>query len=89
MIPEEKLIEFGATLKKYYKGDRIIKEGQKAVFYYQIASGNVKMNNFNESGKEFIQGMFSAPESFGEPPYLLTSPILPMRKPLTMPKYTA
>lgn len=26
------------------------------------------MNNFNETGKEFIQGIFSATESFGEPP---------------------
>src|SRR5690606_13631052 len=46
----------------------IFQQEHKAHFYYQIVSGEVKMNNLRENGKEFIQSFFSAPQSFGEPP---------------------
>ncbi|MGO3237950.1 MAG: Crp/Fnr family transcriptional regulator, partial [Psychroflexus halocasei] len=36
--------------------------------YFQVHQGQVKMNNYNENGKEFIQGIFYAGDSFGEPP---------------------
>lgn len=68
MIAEDILYEFGAEKLSFTKGDVIFSEGQLAVCYYQIASGEVKMNNFNEDGKEFIQGLFHVGQSFGEPP---------------------
>jgi len=68
MVSEEHLYDFGAEKLNYQKGDRIFSEGQQAVCYYQILSGEVKMNNFNEEGKEFIQGIFFKGQSFGEPP---------------------
>ncbi|NJX17629.1 Crp/Fnr family transcriptional regulator, partial [Tamlana crocina] len=46
------------------------REGESAVNFYQVASGEIKMNNYNEDGKEFIQGIFSIGQSFGEPPLL-------------------
>ncbi len=46
----------------------LIKEGQQALCYFQLAAGEVKMNNFNVDGKEFIQGIFLSGQSFGEPP---------------------
>ncbi|WP_406600230.1 Crp/Fnr family transcriptional regulator [Flavobacterium ardleyense] len=52
------------------KGDILFREGQKSNFYYQVISGEIKMNNFNDEGKEFIQGIFTAGKSFGEPPLL-------------------
>lgn len=52
----------------------IFQEGQRPDYYYQIQSGEVKMNNFNESGKEFIQGIFQPNQSFGEPPLLAEVP---------------
>ncbi|WP_461534298.1 Crp/Fnr family transcriptional regulator [Sinomicrobium sp.] len=68
MIDPDLLIDFGAELICYDKGDIIFYEKQSASNYFQILSGQVKMNNFTEEGKEFIQGLFSEGESFGEPP---------------------
>lgn len=52
------------------KGAILFREGQTSKFYYQVISGEIKMNNFNDEGKEFIQGIFTAGSSFGEPPLL-------------------
>ncbi len=68
MIHKELLIQFGALEKDYQKNDRIFSEQDHARYYYQILNGVVKMNNYNEDGKEFIQGIFYKDQSFGEPP---------------------
>ncbi|MBQ4821136.1 Crp/Fnr family transcriptional regulator [Aquimarina sp. MMG016] len=68
MIDQNVLSNAGAILKKYSKGELLFKEGSIAHHYYQIQSGQVKMNNFNDDGKEYIQGIFDAGKSFGEPP---------------------
>ncbi|WP_311195861.1 Crp/Fnr family transcriptional regulator [Antarcticibacterium sp. 1MA-6-2] len=68
MIPENLLLDFGARKIAYGKGDQLFREGDTAINYYQVASGEIKMNNFNLDGKEFIQGIFSTGQSFGEPP---------------------
>lgn len=68
MIEKKLLQEYGAVEKYLPKGEMLFQEGEKAVFYYQIISGMVKMNNYNEQGQEMIQGVFLEGESFGEPP---------------------
>lgn len=68
MIPEDLLLNSGARTKIFDKDEYIFREGQKARYYYQIISGEIKMNNYLESGREFIQSFFAAPRSFGEPP---------------------
>lgn len=68
MISENLLLQFGADLIEYRAHERIFNENNKALFYFQIKTGSVKMFNLNEAGKEFVQGMFSDGESFGEPP---------------------
>ncbi|SRR5690554_335416 len=68
MISEGLLLDFGARKVEYSKGDQLFAEGEAAQNYYQVVSGEVKMNNYNQDGKEFIQGLFSAGQSFGEPP---------------------
>lgn len=65
------LISWGATYKKYKKGEYVFYEGDEALFYYQVETGEVRMSNMNDSGKEYIQGKFGIGESFGEPPLLL------------------
>ena len=71
-----KMIE-EATLKKYEaeeqvlkKGEMLFMEGDTPRYYYQVKRGEVKMMNYNEEGKEFIQGIFYDGQSFGEPPLL-------------------
>lgn len=68
MIDPKLLIEYGAVETLYGRDDYIFKKDQSAKFYFQVFSGEVKMNNFSEDGKEFTQGLFSKGRSFGEPP---------------------
>ena len=68
MIDTELLLKWGATERKAAKDETIIFEGDEAHFYYQLVSGNVKMINTNDDGKEFIQGIFGPGQGFGEPP---------------------
>ena len=71
MINEQLLQEFGAITKTYAKNDTIFSEHENARNYYQILNGIVKMNNYNDDGKEFIQGIFYKQQSFGEPPLFI------------------
>lgn len=70
MIDENLLLDHGAKRVSFSKGDQLFREGESALNFYQVASGEIKMNNYNEDGKEFIQGIFSIGQSFGEPPLL-------------------
>jgi len=71
MISKELLISFDAQQKSYPKGALLFSEGDQAHYYFQVLSGEIKMNNFNDDGKEFIQGIFESGESFGEPPLFI------------------
>lgn len=68
MIEHNLLLKYGAVEKQYAKDETIFFSSDVPRFYFQVISGEVKMNSYNESGKEFIQGIFSAGRSFGEPP---------------------
>ena len=68
MIQKELLEQYGAVEKHFAKSAVIFEANTNAHYYFQILSGEVKMNNYNEDGKEFIQGFFKPGESFGEPP---------------------
>ncbi len=70
-IDTDLLIAYGAVAKKYDKGDFVFYEGDPCRFYYQILEGKVKMCNYNDEGRIFIQGLFSAGDSFGEPPLFI------------------
>ncbi len=66
MIDEILLYRFGAEVKLYKKDVLVYEEGAVPYYYYQIQSGSVKLNNYKEDGKEFIQNIFSKGQSFGE-----------------------
>ncbi len=71
MINEKLLRKFGAQTKEFSNNEIIFYENENARNYYQIISGAVKMNNFNDDGKEFIQGIFYKGQSFGESPLFI------------------
>ncbi len=73
-IDHDLLIAWGAVYKKYEKHEHVFHEDEHARFFYQIVEGSVKMYNCNEAGKEFIQGIFYAGQSFGEPPIFINEP---------------
>lgn len=66
MIPEELLRKKGGLVRKYEAGDFIYEENSAVEYYLQIVCGEVKLNNFSEDGKEFIQHIFEAGQCFGE-----------------------
>lgn len=71
MITIELLQKYGVTKKSFDRNDIIFEEGNLPLNYYQIISGEIKMSNYNDDGREFIQGIFYKGQSFGEPPLFL------------------
>ncbi|WP_394773711.1 Crp/Fnr family transcriptional regulator [Flavobacterium sp.] len=71
MIATDLLEKYGALKKFFDKNETIFEEGNLPAHYYQIISGEVKMSNYNDDGREFIQGIFYKDQSFGEPPLFL------------------
>ncbi|WDF64068.1 Crp/Fnr family transcriptional regulator [Flavobacterium sp. KACC 22763] len=71
MITVGLLEKYGVIKKSFTKNDIIFEEGNLPSNYYQIISGEVKMSNYNDDGREFIQGIFYNGQSFGEPPLFL------------------
>lgn len=74
MIFDEILKKYRASLTSYKKGDYIFHQGEAANHFHIVKSGRVKMANFSETGKEFVQGYFTAGQSFGEPPFFCRMP---------------
>lgn len=68
MIDADLLEQFGAKKIVAAHNTFLFNEGEKALFYWQVAEGIVKMINYSANGKSFIQGVFREGESFGEPP---------------------
>ena len=65
------LIANGAVAKKYNKGDFIFYEGDQCRFYFLVEEGSVRMCNYNDEGRIYIQGIFQSGQSFGEPPLFI------------------
>jgi len=67
MVIDEKLLySIGAKIKQYYPAEVIFEQGDSPFFYFQILEGNIKLNNYDEEGKEFIQNILGPGQSFGE-----------------------
>ena len=68
MIDPATLKQYGGKEIRLKKDDIIFHETEKALNYFQVLGGAIKMITTNSDGKEFIQGIFRANDSFGEPP---------------------
>jgi CRP-like cAMP-binding protein len=68
MISETLLEKYGARTKELARNEILFNEGNRALYYWQVASGSIRMFNYTEDGQEFTQGFFGPGESFGEPP---------------------
>jgi CRP-like cAMP-binding protein len=66
LIDEKLLYQYGAERMFYKSGDIIFNEGMSPFFYYQIVVGKVKLNHYNEEGKESIQNIILPGQSIGE-----------------------
>jgi len=68
------LLAYGASTKQFKKGAFVFQEGNEARYFFQVMEGVVKVVAQNDEGKELIQGIFQAGDSFGEPPLLIMKP---------------
>ncbi len=67
LFPTGILEKYHARRLTLRKDQILFHEGENAVDYYQVHEGAVKMFIVSPDGQEFIQGIFSPGESFGEP----------------------
>lgn len=65
-IDENMLRSFGGENKIYKAKETVFKEGDHAQYYFQIAQGKIKLNTFDEEGKEFIHNILGKNQSFGD-----------------------
>jgi CRP-like cAMP-binding protein len=69
MIPDAMWQEYGARIVQLVKGQTLFDQGSTASHFYQVRTGKVKMVSYNDQGREFVQGIFTEGQSFGEPPF--------------------
>lgn len=67
VFPSKTLEKYHARLVSLRKDQVLFHEGDKALDYFQVEEGSVKMFIASNDGQEFIQGIFAPGESFGEP----------------------
>lgn len=67
MIINELILESaGAAIVHYHAGETIFTEDDFPKNYYQISQGRVKLNNYNDEGKEVLQTILETGQSVGE-----------------------
>lgn len=54
LISPELLEKYGAETEFFESHHTIFREGDIPKFYYQVLDGRIKLNNYNEDGKELI-----------------------------------
>lgn len=69
MIPDDLWQRYGGRIVQLAKGETVFDQGQTASCFFQVRHGSVKMVSYNEHGREFVQGLFTDGQSFGEPPF--------------------
>lgn len=70
VFPSAILEKYHARLVSLRKDQVLFHEGDNALDFFQVEEGSVKMFVASNDGQEFIQGIFNAGESFGEPPLI-------------------
>jgi CRP-like cAMP-binding protein len=74
VFPSKILAQYHARLVSLKKDQMLFHEGDPATDYLQVETGTVKMFIVSNDGQEFIQGIFNAGESFGEPALIAKFP---------------
>lgn len=69
MIPDALFERYGARVVELAKGETLFDQDSTANSFFQVRTGKVKMVSYNEQGREFVQGLFTEGQSFGEPPF--------------------
>ncbi|GGG58829.1 Crp/Fnr family transcriptional regulator [Epilithonimonas arachidiradicis] len=59
LVDPELLLSYGAETVTFVAGDVIFEEGEIPKFYYQIESGRIKLNHYDEEGRELILALLT------------------------------
>lgn len=92
MIIEDILLSYGADYKNFETNQLIFAEGDTPSYYFQVVQGKIKVNNYSDQGKEFIQGIVYIGGSpvvtalFNEKPYPANAVAFEECKVLRLPK---
>lgn len=54
LISEELLLDYGAEEESFDRNETIFNEGEKPKYYYQVVKGRIKLNHYNDEGRELI-----------------------------------
>ncbi|HVU85244.1 MAG TPA: Crp/Fnr family transcriptional regulator [Puia sp.] len=73
-MPIDASINEPLKVKRFDKGEMIYDQGSVARYYYEVKSGEVKVVNINEEGKEFVQGVYKAGDCIGVPSLICDKP---------------
>jgi CRP-like cAMP-binding protein len=74
-MPIDTIISESPKVKQFARGEMIYDEGVAARYYYEVKSGEVKVININEEGKEFVQGIYKAGDCIGVPSLICDKPL--------------
>lgn len=66
MLNIDLLLKYGGEEKAIKKNEIIFSENHNATHFFQVITGQVKLNNYFYNGKEFIQNIIKENQSFGE-----------------------
>ncbi|MFP3591485.1 Crp/Fnr family transcriptional regulator [Chryseobacterium sp. SIMBA_038] len=67
MIIDQNLLQlYGAEISQFKPHETIFQEGETPKRYYQITEGRVKLNHYDEDGKEIIQSILFSGQSVCE-----------------------
>jgi CRP-like cAMP-binding protein len=64
-----------AEVKRYYKGDVILTEGDRSQYFLYLKEGELSVFNFSEKGKELLQHKVKEGRFFADPAILLDQPV--------------
>lgn len=54
LISEKLLLDYGAEEESFDRNETIFNEGEKPKYYYQVVKGRIKLNHYNDEGRELI-----------------------------------
>lgn len=54
LISEKLLLDYGAEEESFDRNETIFNEGEKPKYYYQVVEGRIKLNHYNDEGRELI-----------------------------------
>lgn len=69
MISDGVFEQYGGRVLRLAKGETLFEQGTTASSFFQVRTGRVKMVSCTDQGREFVQGLFTDGQSFGEPPF--------------------